>query len=130
MTIRAAGGILWRDATRRELAVVHRRRYGDWCLPKGKVQEGETLEAAARREVLEETGWDVDLGDKAGELEYEVGGAPKRVVFWNMTPKPGAVQQVTDSEEVEAVEWLELADGLARLSYAAEQRIVSDNVRR
>ncbi len=130
MTIRAAGGILWRDATRREFAVVHRRRYGDWCLPKGKIEAGETLEVAAGREVFEETGWQVDLGDKAGELVYEVGGTPKRVVFWNMTPKAGAVQHATDPEEVESVEWFELADGLARLSHAGEQRIVSDNARR
>jgi len=129
MSIRAAGGILWRDATRTEFAVVHRRRYGDWCLPKGKLQPGETLVAAARREVKEETGWEVELADGAGEVAYDVAGEKKTVTFWNMTPKAGATQQPTDPEEVQEVQWFELRQGLERLSYAAERGIVRANVR-
>lgn len=130
MTILAAGGILWRDMSRSEFAVVHRRRHKDWCLPKGKAESGETLEAAARREVLEETGWEADLQEMAGEVAYDVGGEPKKVVFWNMIPRRGTQQQPTDPEEVEAVVWLELASGLSRLSYQAERSIVLKNARR
>ena len=61
--IRAAGAVVWRDgAGGIETALVHRPRYDDWSLPKGKLHEGESLEEAAEREVREETGLSCRLG--------------------------------------------------------------------
>ena len=79
--IRAAGGVVWR---RQEVAIIHRSRYGDWTLPKGKVRKGESLRNAALREVEEETGCEASIRDLAGVTRYEVKGVPKVVVFWNM----------------------------------------------
>jgi len=61
--ILAAGGLVWRNSPRgREIALVHRPKYDDWTLPKGKLDPGESWQDGAVREVEEETGFDVRLG--------------------------------------------------------------------
>ncbi|MGI8960901.1 MAG: NUDIX hydrolase [Bryobacteraceae bacterium] len=67
-----------------ELLLVHRKRYDDWSLPKGKVETGEKPLHAAVREVREETGCEVECQGVAGETRYEVRGVPKIVQFWRM----------------------------------------------
>ena len=68
----AAGGVVWRrnTADEVEIAIIHRPRYDDWSLPKGKLDSGETLIACAYREIMEETGLSVQLGPFIGEIEY------------------------------------------------------------
>ena len=84
--IQAAGGILCRETqTGKEVMIVHRKRYGDWTLPKGKLKPGESFTDAARREVEEETGCSVDLGEYVGAIGYQVKGIPKVVLFWRMS---------------------------------------------
>src|SRR3954469_19311838 len=71
--VRAAGAVLWRrEGERIELALVHRPRYDDWSLPKGKVDPGETIMDTAAREILEETGFEAVLGRYLTRTEYEV----------------------------------------------------------
>ncbi len=82
--ILAAGGVLWRNKERRELLLVHRSRYDDWCLPKGKLDAGESFEAAALREVAEETGYPATITGEAGEMLYHVGERPKSVRMFEM----------------------------------------------
>src|SRR5882724_7338062 len=123
--IEAAGGVLAREtATGREFLVIHRRRYDDWCLPKGKLQPGETPEQAAVREVREETGYHVELGDFLGEVQYTVKGALKVVRFWNLHPL-GPSHGIEDSGEVQEVVWLSSEDALARLDYPLERKILA-----
>ena len=121
--IRAAGGIVWR---RREVAIVHRKRYDDWTLPKGKVREGESLREAALREVKEETGCDATTRDLAGVLRYEVKGVPKVVVFWNMDLiREGPFRA---DEEVDQLEWLAPEKALATLDYPKERNLLAQQV--
>ena len=70
--VRSAGGIPYRPVGEgtREVALIHRPSYGDWTFPKGKVEVGEEPEQAALREVGEETGFRVRLGDEAGSTSY------------------------------------------------------------
>ena len=76
--IEAAGGVVIRDG---KVAVVHRDRYDDWSLPKGKLDKGESFEQAALREVLEETGLQVELGEELEPVSYvDQKGRPK--VVW------------------------------------------------
>src|ERR687893_2392167 len=87
--VRAAGGALWRpaDGGGIETALVHRPKYDDWSLPKGKPEEGEHLLQTAVREVVEETGLDVVVGRRSVRTCYEVTDAagalvPKEVDYW------------------------------------------------
>lgn len=125
--IRAAGGLLWRDSDRgRELLLVHRKRYDDWSLPKGKLEKGEAWEAAALREVAEETGYDVSLDDFAGVVSYVIGDSPKVVLFWNMELEiPDQQRRIVSDGEVDRCEWLLVPDALKRLSYGGERGLLA-----
>lgn len=127
--IGAAGGLLWRAAPAgRELLLVHRSRYDDWALPKGKLKPGETWAAAALREVREETGYTAQLGAFAGVVSYLHKSRPKVVLFWNMTVADERRGPLDAGEVAEAV-WLPAPRALKRLAYADERRLVRDNLR-
>ena len=85
-TVVAAGAVVWRPDPAHpgevEVCVVHRPRYDDWSLPKGKLDRGEHLLAGAVREVEEETGQRVVLDRPLPTQHYEVNGVPKRVHYW------------------------------------------------
>ena len=87
--VQAAGGVVTRTAHdgTLEVLVVHRPRYDDWSLPKGKLEPGESFEDAARREIEEETGVRVELGAALPTTDYvDRHGRPKVVRYWQMTP--------------------------------------------
>ena len=121
--IRAAGALLWRHChDHYEIAVVHRNRHDDWTLPKGKLNQGESWEHAAHREVEEETGFDARFLDFAGALAYEADGKPKIVRYWHMlaqgdTPKPL-------DNEVDVLLWLPVDKAIERLKYPLEKALV------
>jgi 8-oxo-dGTP diphosphatase len=121
--IKAAGALLWRRSSDGyEIAVVHRRRYDDWTLPKGKLKDGESWRAAALREVREETGYEANILSFAGAIAYQTNGKPKVVRFWHMTARGEPASHIDD--EVAKVFWLtpEVAHG--RLEYPLEQALV------
>ena len=112
MTVRAAGGIVERDGL---VLLVHRPRYDDWTLPKGKCDDGESDEDCALREVWEETGLRCELGAEAGVTEYvDARGRPKIVRWWRMRPLGG---EFVPSEEVDEIRWESLAAAAALLTY-------------
>lgn len=101
--IEAAGGVAWRRNGRGvEVALVHRPKYDDWSLPKGKLLPGEHALLAAVREVAEETGMTTRLGRPLGEVNYLRDGAPKRVRYWAMPVTGG---EFTPNSEVDQVLW-------------------------
>jgi 8-oxo-dGTP diphosphatase len=123
-----AGGIVLRTAAAgaTEIAVVHRRRHGgDFTLPKGHPDRGETLQQAAVREVLEETGCLVAQPGEDEEplpIAYLAGGRPKIVVFYRMQLQQQT--QTQDRGEVRETLWLSIDEARARLSYTEEGRLV------
>jgi 8-oxo-dGTP pyrophosphatase MutT (NUDIX family) len=121
--VRAAGGVVCRDGSDGpEILVVHRPKYADWSLPKGKCDEGETDEDAARREVREETGLVCRLGRELASTSYvDSRGRPKTVRYWQMTVEGGSFEP---NDEVDEVCWLSLADARARLSYERDVGVV------
>jgi 8-oxo-(d)GTP phosphatase len=104
--IEAAGGVLWRRAAGGsgiEVALVHRPKYDDWSIPKGKLDPGEHPVVGAIREVWEETGYTGVPGRPLGEIRYLKDGTPKRVRYWAMEAAGGAF---TANSEVDQVMWI------------------------
>jgi 8-oxo-(d)GTP phosphatase len=114
--IQAAGAVVWRGGAEGiETALVHRPRYGDWSLPKGKAMPGEHVLLTAVREVAEETGVRVTLGRRLATTQYPTSQGLKRVDYWAGRPvSPGTF---IPGDEVDALSWLPLAAAADRLSY-------------
>jgi 8-oxo-dGTP diphosphatase len=121
--ILAGGGVLWRPvATGLELCLVHRPRYDDWSLPKGKLHSGEHPLRAAVREVTEETGVHPVVGRRLATQEYRLGPDRKYVDYWSMTPADG---EFVASDEVDSLRWVSPADAAGLLSYDRDRAFVA-----
>lgn len=122
-TVRAAGGVVWRDGEGgSEVLVVHRPKYDDWTLPKGKADPGESDEDCALREVEEETGLRCELGDHLADIGYvDREGRPKIVRFWAMRPLAG---RFVAGPEVDEVRWLSPDAALALLTYQRDAPVL------
>ncbi len=111
---RAAGGVIVRDG---KVLLVHRPRYDDWSLPKGKLKLGESWEDAALREVQEETGLRCELGEHVGTTRYGL----KEVRYFRMS----ASGEPEARNEVDEVRWVPLADAPVLLSYERDVELLS-----
>jgi len=124
--VKAAGGVVWRRGAggERELVVVHRPRYDDWSLPKGKLDAGEAWEAAALREVEEEVGLRCRLGPELPPVAYRDNkGRAKVVRYWLMEPED-APASFTPNEEVDAMRWVTAQAAQELLSYPHDAELV------
>jgi 8-oxo-dGTP pyrophosphatase MutT (NUDIX family) len=122
--VRAGGGVVWRPRAGGgvEVLLVHRPKYDDWSLPKGKLHAGEDEVTAALREVEEETGLRCELGPEvAGSRYHDRFGRDKTVRYWAMTPVSGTF---VPTREVDEVRWLGLADAEALLSYDRDREVL------
>lgn len=118
--VQAAGGIVLRRELPPRVAIVKLRKRDEWVLPKGKLDPGETPRAAARREVLEETGHNVTVREFLGTLVYETGGRSAKVVhYWSMEAGGEQVRELMN--DIRAVDWLSLNAAVERLSRAHER---------
>ncbi|CAG7616704.1 NUDIX hydrolase [Actinacidiphila bryophytorum] len=120
--VRAAGVVLWRTAPAGvEIALIHRPRYDDWSLPKGKLKRGEDFSAAAVRETREETGLACDLGPALPATHYLVDGRPKEVRYWAARAHAG---DFVANTEVDAMVWLPPAAARHRLTHDRDRPLV------
>ncbi|HEY9411407.1 MAG TPA: NUDIX hydrolase [Jiangellaceae bacterium] len=124
----AAGAVLWRETTAGslEICLVHRPKYDDWSLPKGKLEPGEHILACAVREVAEETGHHVVLGRPLPTQRYTVDGRPKLVRYW-AARTDGDVPRRPD-REVDELTFLPAAEALDRLTHPRDADVVSSLV--
>lgn len=122
--IQAAGGIVERTiAGGPEIVLIHRMRYGsEWCLPKGKVEEGESCEEAALREVREETGFECSSTGFVDGISYLVNEIPKVVLFWKMSIN--GEQKFIPNDEVDKLEWLSPENAVSRLKHREEIELI------
>jgi 8-oxo-dGTP diphosphatase len=122
--VRAAGGlIVRRQAGRLEVALVHRPVHQDWSYPKGKLEEGETFEDAAQREVLEETGLICRLLRFVGHTDYiDRKGRPKVVAYWVMAAVAGTF---VPNVEVDEFRWVDVAAAGGLLSYERDRELLA-----
>ena len=104
------------------MLLIHRPKYDDWSLPKGKLEDGESFEQAALREVEEETGLRCELGDELESTTYrDRHGRRKLVRYWEMTPVDG---EFAPNREVDEVRWVSPGEARALLTQAHDRRIV------
>lgn len=106
----AAGALLWRERRGRiDVLLVHRPRYDDWSIPKGKLDRGETFPAAAVREVAEETGYRVRLHRPLPASVYLLpDGRTKIVQYWTGTVRAKIAPGPQDRGEIDEVRWVPL----------------------
>jgi 8-oxo-(d)GTP phosphatase len=121
----AAGAVLWRTAhensTEPLVALVHRPRYDDWSLPKGKVDPGETEPVTAVREVHEETGFACELGRRLASVSYPVDAGNKQVRYWAARALGGEFEP---NSEVDELVWLSVKDAVKRLQYPHDRKVL------
>jgi 8-oxo-(d)GTP phosphatase len=136
----AAGAVVWRRADGGrppgaaeaaeaaeavEVLLVHRAKYDDWSLPKGKREPGEHVLLTAVREVLEETSVRPVLGPRLPTVEYLSPRGPKRVDYWSAVSGDGQDRDAAPAHEVDAVSWLPLLKAVRQVSYAHDADLIS-----
>ncbi|HKC29168.1 MAG TPA: NUDIX hydrolase [Jatrophihabitans sp.] len=122
--IRAAGGVVWQPGEAKvEVAIIHRPRYDDWSLPKGKLEPDEVELIGAVREVAEELGSQVAVSRRIGTVTYPTPAGLKAVTYWVMRRVGGTF---VPNAEVDAVKWLRARDARDQLSYDVDRRIMSE----
>ena len=122
--VRAAGGVIFRgELAEPEIVIVHRPRYDYWTFPKGKVESGETDEQTAHREVLEETGFDCELGDELPSISYRDHKDRSKIVrYWVMNVQRGTFEA---NDEVDVLEWVSPVEAGERLTYDHDVDVLS-----
>jgi 8-oxo-dGTP diphosphatase len=121
--IRAAGGVVLRydHHDRVEIACIYREARGDWTFPKGKLDDGETFEEAAIREVFEETGMHCEIVRFVGATNYtHRKGRPKIVAYYLMTVREG---EFAPNDEVDELVWVPLAEVRGNLTWERDQEL-------
>jgi 8-oxo-dGTP diphosphatase len=120
----ASGGLVFRPGdTGYEILVVHRPRYDDWSLPKGKDDPGETPMEAARREVEEETGWRTRVVAPLQEVSYSTPSGERKLVRY-FAMRPVAFTGFTPNPEVDEVRWVPMAEAAHILTYPRDRQLV------
>jgi 8-oxo-dGTP diphosphatase len=116
--VRAAGAIVVRDG---RVLLIHRPKHDDWGFPKGKLEPGEGEKAAAAREVEEEVGLAVRLGDRLGEVRYTLAdGTPKTVTYF----RAEAEAEGEPGDGVDELLWVTPAEATSMLSYDHDRKLI------
>jgi len=125
--VAAAGGVVLRTVGEAdvEVLVIHRVRYDDWSLPKGKLDPGEDAATAAVREVEEETGVVAQIGTELDSVTYRVRAGPKHVRWFRMHPIDGDPAERTADGEVDVARWLPVTEARSLLTYGHDLHVLA-----
>jgi 8-oxo-dGTP diphosphatase len=121
----AAGGVVWRETkdSKIELAIIHRPKYDDWTFPKGKLDIGEELISGAYREILEETGLDIEFGPFLGAVEYESVEEAKHVSYWAAQALSSS-KEFHPNNEADLLEWHDFESARKKLTRDTDKEIL------
>lgn len=121
----AAGGVVWREIedSKIELAIIHRPKYDDWTFPKGKLDTGEELISCAYREIMEETGLDIELGPFLGVVEYESIEGLKSVSYWAAKALSSS-KDFHSNNEADLLEWHEIDSARKKLTLDSDREML------
>ncbi|MDQ6693055.1 MAG: NUDIX hydrolase [Chloroflexota bacterium] len=125
----SAGGVVYRTAgDKYEIIAVHRAHHTDWSLPKGHIEQGETREAAAMREVKEETGLTAEIKADIGEVVYFYrrpdGSLIRKSVYHYLMESQGG-SFPGPNFEVDQVRWVPIEHASELLTYQKDKEIAS-----
>jgi len=124
--IEAAGGVVLRSRDGDdEVLVIHRVRYDDWSLPKGKLDPGEDARTAALREVEEETGVVAQVGTELVTVAYDIPAGRKRVRWFRMRPLDGDPSARVSDHEVDDARWVPVQDAMGLLTYGHDREVLA-----
>ncbi|WGL52084.1 NUDIX hydrolase [Nocardioides sp. BP30] len=131
--IEAAGAVVFRrrKGECREVLLVHRPKYDDWSFPKGKLDRGEHVTAAAVREVEEETGLPIRLARPLRPQRYRVGRGWKRVSYWTGRVREGGDDDVSGYQrpgEIDRAAWVPIADASRMLTYPHDRATLREAI--
>lgn len=124
--ILAAGALVWREKRGKlQVLLVHRPKYADWSIPKGKLEAGESFVAAAIREVEEETGYRIRLDRPLPTVDYRTNGRPKTVRYWVARVRAQAGPGPKNPKEIDKVEWVEASRALGILTRKSDRELLT-----
>ena len=124
--ILAAGALVWREKRGKlQVLLVHRPKYADWSIPKGKLEAGESFVAAAIREVGEETGYRIRLDRPLPTVDYRTNGRPKTVRYWVARVRAQAGPGPKNPKEIDKVEWVEASRALGILTRKSDRELLT-----
>ncbi|MDO5083196.1 MAG: NUDIX hydrolase [Arachnia propionica] len=124
----AAGGVILRERSQGlQVLLIHRDRYDDWSLPKGKGEADELLPETALREIDEETGVEAVLDLRLPSVRYETPKGPKVSHYWRARVRRQRNRR--PDQEVQAVTWFPVEEAIAKATYPAEQELITQAVR-
>ena len=136
--VRAAGALVWRERHHRlEVLLVHRPKYDDWSFPKGKVEPGESVRTCAVREVAEETGARIALGQPLETVRYKISdGRRKHVHYWAARELPDedpsararAAVSPASAREIDGVAWQRAKKARGLLTHAVDRDLLGSLV--
>jgi len=124
--VHAAGAVVTRRG--KQVLLVHRPKYDDWSFPKGKLDRGEHVTAAAVREVAEETGLDIRLGAPLRSQRYQAGNRMKKVDYWvGRVIGDDDVSGYAVNSEIDEVAWVPYAEAMERLTYPHDRETLRES---